>query len=420
MHRFVGGVNDSFLGFRMENFDDLSNDQLRLKMLEFGMPNMPITATTRKLVVKKLTNYVDSANSKTRRDTIHVTKFSSDEDTDTAEEPKKVQKKESSRRATIGGSASKLSKTLPVVPDLPPPKPAAAKSDKRRSGRITPVLGKDDAPKVAAPKEPMIVEDSADEDEDMLPLTQAVKSDRTSASPSLSRAEMVTTSYVHQVEITSKPTIIEEMEIDLTESTDTVVVEPEPEPLPERRPRPPLTPSRESRYSTNITSTSISSKRATIGSGFSAATTTPSRQSDQLSSSFGRPSIATTYTPREARREDVQLEPTDSPYLSEFTKRLSRLKAENAQLNAVRDHPIRRTIASSYASTRVGDGDYVSSRLASTRGQRPEEPVRKEGEIRAHLRQVILSLDQKYSIKNMFYLLIVAMIVIFLFVFFFL
>lgn len=407
----------------MDNFDDLSNDQLRLKMLEYGMPNMPITATTRKLVVKKLKNYIENANSKTRRDTIHVTKFSSDEDTDTADEPKKVQKKESSRRATIGGSAAKLSKTLPVVPDLPPPKAAAlAKaeklepSQKRRSGRITPVQGKDDAPTVAAPKEPMIVENSDDdEDQDMLPLTQAVsRRDRKSHSPSLSRAEMVTTSYIHQVEAAPKEPIVETMEIDLTESTDDVMVDPEP--VPEPRIRPQVTPSRESRYNTTSTSTTTS-KRTTIAGGFSAGT--PSRQTE-FSSSFGRPSLSAVYSsPRtETRREEVNLEPTDSPYLSEFTKRLSRLKAENAQLNAVRDHPIRRTIASSYAATRGADGDYVSSRLATAQGQRPDG--KKEGEIRASIRQVILSLDQKYSIRKMFYLLIVTMIVIFLFVFFFL
>lgn len=409
---------------RMENFDDLSNDQLRLKMLEYGMPNMPITATTRKLVVKKLKNYVDNANSKTRRDTIHVTKFSSDEDTDTAEEPKKAQKKESSRRATIGGSAAKLSKTLPIVPDLPPPsKAASTKSDKaadpvqkRRSGRITPVQGKDEAPTVTAPKEPMIVENSDDdEDEDMLPLAQPVnRRDRKSKSPSLSRAEMVTTSYIHQVEVAPKKTIVETMEIDLTESTDDVLMEPEPVPEPKIRPQ--VTPSRESRY--NTSSSTATSKRTTIAGGFS---TTTSNRPSELSTSFGRPSMSTVYSsPRtETRREEANLEPTDSPYLSEFTKRLSRLKAENAQLNAVRDHPIRRTIASSYASTRGSDGDYVSSRLATVRGQRADDG-KKEGEIRASIRQVILSLDQKYSIRKMFYLLIVAMIVIFLFVFFFL
>lgn len=408
----------------MENFDDLSNDQLRLKMLEYGMPNMPITATTRKLVVKKLKNYVETANSKTRRDTIHVTKFSSDEDTDTAEEPKKAQKKETSRRATIGGSAAKLSKTLPVMPDLPPPKAKSEKAEpvqKRRSGRITPVQGKDDAPTLAAPKEPMIVENSDDdEDEDMIPLTQPVnRRERKSKSPSLSRADMVTTSYIHQVEVEPRnAAVVETMEIDLTESTDDVVVEPEPVPEPRTRPQQ-VTPSRESRY--NTTSSSVTSKRTTIAGGFS--TGTPSRQ-PELSTSFGRPSMSTVYSsPRatETRREDVHLEPTDSPYLSEFTKRLSRLKAENAQLNAVRDHPIRRTIASSYAATRGADGDYVSSRLAQRMdGNSSSSSNKKQGEIRASIRQVILALDQKYSIRKMFYLLIVAMIVIFLFVFFFL
>lgn len=405
----------------MENFDDLSNDQLRLKMQEYGMPNIPLTATTRKAVVKKLKNYVENANSKSRRDTIHVTKFSSDDDNDTVEEPKKAQKKESSRRATIGASATKLSKMLPVMPDLPPPKAKTEKTEsvqKRRSGRNTPVQGKNDASTAAAPKEPMIVENSDDdEDEDMLPLTQIKNSrDRKSKSPSLSRAEMVTTSYVHQVEVAPPQAIVEEMEIDLTESTDDIMIEPEPEPKPEKKPL--VNPPRESRYHTTSTSTTTSSKRTTLAGGIPATTAT--RQSE-LSASFGRPSLSSVYTsPRaEPHREEVHLEPTDSPYLSEFTKRLSRLKAENAQLNAVRDHPIRRTIASSYAATRDTDGDYVASRLASARGQRVAEG-KKEGEIRASLRQVILSLDQKYSIRKMFYLLIVAMVLIFLFVFFFL
>ncbi|XP_062549536.1 otefin-like [Armigeres subalbatus] len=401
----------------MENFDDFSNDQLRLKMQEYGMPNIPITATTRKAVVKKLKNYVENANSKSRRDTIHVTKFSSDDDTDTAEEPKKIQKKESNRRATIGASATKLSKMLPVMPDLPPPKAKMEKTEsvqKRRSGRITPVQGKNDTSTVAAPKEPMIVENSDDEeDEDMLPLTQIKNTrDRKSKSPSLSRAEMVTTSYVHQVEVEPPQPIVEDMEIDLTESTDDIMIEPEP------RKQPSVNPPRETRYHTTSTSTTTSSKRTTLAGGF--PVTTAARQSE-LSTSFGRPSLSSVYTsPRaESRREEVHLEPTDSPYLSEFTKRLSRLKAENAQLNAVRDHPIRRTIASSFAATRETDGDYVASRLASTRRQ-PVAEGKKEGEIRASLRQVILSLDQKYSIRKLFYLLIVAMVLIFLFVFFFL
>ncbi|XP_058464125.1 otefin [Malaya genurostris] len=410
----------------MDSLDELTNDQLRLKLLEYGLANMPVTQTTRKVLIKKLKNHMETANSKVRRETVHIVKYSSDEDSEMTEETnKKPQKKESSRRATIGGSAAKLSKTLPVMPQLPPPKVAAAAkpekldpSQKRRSGRVTPVQNKEElTPIVAIPKEPMIVENS-DDDED-IPLTQLDRRDRSSKSPSLTRAEMVTTSYIHQMDIPPKPTITENMEIDLTESTDDVEVQ---LPEPERPIRPPVTPTRESRYNSNAISTSTNN-RATIG-GTSGSS--QNRQSE-FSSSFGRPSTTTTsfnYKPFQPMpREEVKLQPTDSPYLSEFTKRLSRLKAENAQLNAVRDHPIRRTIASSYASSPRTDRDYAYSRLSTVSGiDRLGEMKRTggKGEIRASLRQVILSLDQKYPIKKMFYLLIVSLLVIFLFVFFFL
>lgn len=420
----------------MENFDDLTNDQIRLKLLEYGLPNIPVTSTSRKVLIKKLKNHVENANSKVRRETIHVAKYSSDEDVEEQPVKKAQAKKEVNRRATIGGSAAKLSQTLPVMPQLPPPsKPAAEKvvdvASKRRSGRLTPVLSKDDAtPVVAAPKEPMIVENSDDEDD--VPLTQVRTRDRKSKSksPSLSRAEMVSTSYIHQkVEAAAKPAIPEEMEIDLTESTDDVMVEPEeeepePTPLPKSLPKPvvcpPGIPYHESRF--NSTTSSITSKRTTIGG------TGPSA-SEALSTSFGRPSMSTTTTytsfssPAPKQREDIKLDPTDSPYLSEFTKRLSRLKAES-QGGVTRDYPVRRTIGSSYASPVVttgggGGSDYVQSRLAAARGQKPAAAVDGKGEIRASLRQVILALDQKYSFKKLFYTLIVILIVVFLFVFFF-
>lgn len=417
----------------MENFDDLTNDQIRLKLLEFGLPNIPVTSTSRKVLIKKLKNHVENANSKVRRETIHVAKYSSDEDVEEQPVKKAQPKKEVNRRATIGGSAAKLSQTLPVMPQLPPPSkpPAVEKTvdagSKRRSGRLTPVLSKDDAtPVVVAPKEPMIIENSDDEDD--VPLTQVKTRDRKSKSksPSLSRAEMVTTSYIHQkAETAAKTAIPEEMEIDLTESTDDVMVEPveeEPEPLPKSLPKPvvcpPGIPYHESRF--NSTTSSITSKRTTIGG------TGPSA-SEALSSSFGRPSMATTTTytsfssPAPKQREDLKLDPTDSPYLSEFTKRLSRLKAES-QGGVTRDYSVRRTIGSSYASpvaTTGGGSDYVQSRLAAARGQKSAMATDGKGEIRASLRQVILALDQKYSFKKLFYTLIVILIVVFLFVFFF-
>lgn len=418
---------------RMENFDDLTNDQIRLKLLEYGLPNIPVTSTSRKVLIKKLKNHVENANSKVRRETIHVAKYSSDEDVEEQPVKKPQAKKEVNRRATIGGPAAKLSQTLPVMPQLPPPsKPAVEKTvdagSKRRSGRLTPVLSKDDAGSVvAAPKEPMIIENSDDEDD--VPLTQVRSRDRKSKSksPSLSRAEMVTTSYISQkVEAAARPAIPEEMEIDLTESVDEIMDEAppaEPEPVI----RPPVTPSRESRYNTTTNVSSITSKRSTIGGAGSYA-------SEALSSSFGRPSMATTTTsytsyssPAPKQRDELKLDPTDSPYLSEFTKRLSRLKAESTQGGTTgRDYPVRRTIGSSaYAASPVvsaGGSDYVQSRLAAARGQKPLPTAAAadgKGEIRASLRQVLLALDQKYSFKKLFYTLIVILIVVFLFVFFF-
>ncbi|XP_055607731.1 otefin [Uranotaenia lowii] len=407
----------------MDNFDDLSNEQLRLKLLEYGLANMPVTQTTRKVLIKKLKNHIENSNTKVRRETIHVTKYSSDEDGENgvSEEPKKpVAKKETNRRATIGGSAAKLSKTLPVLPKLPPPseKPPVVQeqpiepSQKRRSGRTTPILSREEAPVVAAPKESAILENSDDDEE--MPLTQLTRRfDRKSKSksPSLSRAEMVTTSYV---QVSAQPAITEEMEIDLTESTDEIVEPPTPvyEPeIPQPKTRPMArTPPREPRHRSSVDiEISNVNKRTTIG---------PSTISTGYSSSFGRPSVASPIVV--PNREEVNYNPTDSPYLSEFTKRLSRLKAESAQINAVRDHPIRRTIASSYASPSRGDGnDYVQSRLATMRGGPAAGTANNKGEIRASLQQVILALDQKYSIRKAFFLLIVAMIVVFLFVFFF-
>uniref|UniRef100_A0A1Q3EZT0 Putative otefin n=1 Tax=Culex tarsalis TaxID=7177 RepID=A0A1Q3EZT0_CULTA len=414
----------------MENFEDLTNDQIRLKLLEYGLPNIPVTSTSRKVLIKKLKNHVENANSKVRRETIHVAKYSSDEDVEEQPVKKTQSKKEVNRRATIGGPAAKLSQTLPVKPQLPPPsKPAVEKGvdsgSKRRSGRLTPVLSKDDAtPVVAAPKEPMIIENSDDEDE--APLTQLQSRDRKSKSksPSLSRAEMVTTSYIHQkAEAAAKPAIPEEMEIDLTESTDEIMDEAPPaEPAPVVI-RPPVTPSRESRYkTTNNASSSITSKRTTIAGAGPPA-------SEALSSSFGRPSMTATTTtsytsyssPAPKQRDELKLDPTDSPYLSEFTKRLSRLKAESTQGGGTtRDYPVRRTIGYAASPVATGGGtDYVQSRLAAARGQKPAAAADGKGEIRASLRQVILALDQKYSFKKLFYTLIVILIVVFLFVFFF-
>uniref|UniRef100_A0A182WIK5 LEM domain-containing protein n=1 Tax=Anopheles minimus TaxID=112268 RepID=A0A182WIK5_9DIPT len=214
-----------------DNFDDMSNDQLRLKLLEFGLANMPVTTTTRKVLIKKLRNHI-ATNGK-RRETINLTKYSSDEDSEPASRQSAAPKKGSSlskkeltgRRATTIGVVATTKQPKPVSLSQPLPKAtqalpsASAAALKRRSGRVTPV--KDNNAATSAPsqvvlKVPAILEDS---DDDMIPLTQLTQQDRKSASPSLSRAEMLTTSYIHQMAMPAKPLELfeEEMEVDIPE-----------------------------------------------------------------------------------------------------------------------------------------------------------------------------------------------------------
>lgn len=53
-----------FIDFKMKNFDDLTNEQLRLKMLEYGMTDITVTSRTRKRVIKELKTLVENPNRK--------------------------------------------------------------------------------------------------------------------------------------------------------------------------------------------------------------------------------------------------------------------------------------------------------------------------------------------------------------------
>lgn len=61
--------------------DHLSDNELRQRLLQYGFPNLPITATTRKVLIKKLRNHMESEQAKLKQATSFVTRYSSDEDT---------------------------------------------------------------------------------------------------------------------------------------------------------------------------------------------------------------------------------------------------------------------------------------------------------------------------------------------------
>lgn len=459
-----------------ENYEDMSNDQLRLKLLEYGFNNMPVTSTTRKVLIKKLRNHIAENTAKLRRETIHVAKYSSDDDSEplgsvASSKKTQVKKEATNRRATIAGASTKMSKAasssqtaskgtaVAAIGDgvSAVQSPDSGSTSKRRSGRVTPVKGKsaiDAKPTTIPPQEAVIMEDS---DDDMVPLTQLKQRDRKSKSPSLSRTDMLTTSYIHQTEISKAPqveSIVEEMEVDLPEPTqepylETIVlddyedVEQEEMPPP-RQPSPKPKPvvketvhvktthqfdSRRTFAAPEIKSKDVSESSSIhygFGSGSRALSgiTTPSRNSTA-----------------NALKDNAEsrYEPTDSPYLSEFTKRLSRLRAEAVQLPSnvgTRDSPSRKTMMQPEskrvdirASTRsVYDSKDEAStsrfRVANRQSYAPHssEPMplhsRTEG-IRTSMRQSLLILDRKYSIKKKFYCVLIFLLVVFLFVLFF-
>lgn len=116
----------------MVDVDKLSDAELRTKLLEFGFPVMPITGTTRKVMTKKLKLLLENKNrvgsSDGRRS---LGRYSSEEESDT---DVKSLKKDRNRRATMAApvsSTTSKSKKIIVEPEH------VNTSPRKREGRTT-------------------------------------------------------------------------------------------------------------------------------------------------------------------------------------------------------------------------------------------------------------------------------------------
>lgn len=106
----------------MEDLNDLSNEELQYRLAQFGAPKVPVTSTTRKILLKRLRNLIESEKSKLRRDTDYVTRYSSDEDVSAGDSKAKTAKGRS--RSTISantrlGNRSNLN--MPPPPTIQAP-----------------------------------------------------------------------------------------------------------------------------------------------------------------------------------------------------------------------------------------------------------------------------------------------------------
>lgn len=197
------------------DFESMSNDQLRQQMEELGLPKVPITASTRNILIKRLQNHVSGGGSaktpagKARRETMHVVKYSSDDDSDRDAAKEKLKKKmenhKNARRQTIGGAA--LGATPTPRPSQVPVPVAVAQTDKpsRKSMRATPTKTMSTSgivPPVSRNVKatiPVTIEDS-DEEEVILAPKKTVDRRSKSNTPTLAKSDTVVTSYKQVVD----------------------------------------------------------------------------------------------------------------------------------------------------------------------------------------------------------------------------
>lgn len=67
----------------MDNLENLSDEELRLRLLQYGFPNLPVTSSTRRILIKKLRNCITKERGKVRNDSSMATSFSSEDESDT-------------------------------------------------------------------------------------------------------------------------------------------------------------------------------------------------------------------------------------------------------------------------------------------------------------------------------------------------
>lgn len=104
----------------MEDLNELSNEELQYRLAQFGAPNIPITSTTRKILIKRLRNLIENEKSKLRRDTEYATRYSSDEDVSSkAVNDSKGKTVKGRSRSTISANTRQVTRSN--LNNMPPP-----------------------------------------------------------------------------------------------------------------------------------------------------------------------------------------------------------------------------------------------------------------------------------------------------------
>ncbi|XP_055837432.1 otefin-like [Episyrphus balteatus] len=448
-----------------DNLESLDNASLRKKCLEYGLPNVPITDTSRKLLIRKLrtamTGETDDKKKSNRRETIHVTKIPSlvesnaNSNTNTDEAPKRPPSRMNRRTIAATSVTSTVDDT--TLPESDKTKPI---TERRRSVRSqveselnppAPVIPISQKRKTAV----ILAEEDEDDEDDVILLEAAEQSEkeivipRARRSVSLSKTGVVTTSYSQET-VATPPTVNEtesESEYDFT-SKYASLYEPIARPLAQSQPI-----TRETSYglsepkvvmepdrtlsfrTTSVNRTSIepeilynkplipgpsvapggTSRYSSLGSGYSSSntassvTTSSTRRYTSAGGGSGGYGIPTTPAPKYSSMFDDQEEndenQPETPYLSDFARKLERLKAEPLVkgVETPRNVPMKRdTQRFQHSSSIVGRRSTMQT----------------DSSVADSFKNFLFALDRKYKLKRNLSILFVVILILFIYIVF--
>lgn len=363
------------------NLDDLSNDEIRIRLLEYGFANLPVTQTTRKVLIKKLKNAMETQKTKNRRETVAVIKASDDED---VPETNKKREKTPNRRATIAVTEkTKKSAVSSTVESAPRAETPVKTSTSRRSSRATPA--KDQKPVVSSTDNAPIINEESDDDV----LEIKTYTDRRSKTPTMTKSETVRTSYKNTMEAVP-PAPVEKKKYTI-----------------------------EDNFQPKQTTSAATRRKTYVASSMSTTTDRfelPPRI--ETPTKFGKTSLSTSYNPSANYRfekknedeeddDDYEIDEKETPYLSSFAKRLSTLKAEPLDSGLPK---------SQYSNDFRKNDDYstggsynrYSTTYSSTLYQQP--PAIRKPSVVNQMAKDFNKLDRKYSIRHYVYIALIIMI----------
>lgn len=374
---------------------------------------------------------VENQKQKTRRETIAVTKFSSDEEVETTEKESKKRGNTPNRRITIA-PGEKITKPATSSTNgnssLLPPPPSTNRSTRRSSsGRTTPAEKQASTVSSTAPAVPVIQEDTDEEVKETLRTAPKRFSKSKSKTPTLTKSDTVRTSFK-----TTSEKIVESEE----ESGDIIVIDDVPPPTT-YQPKAPVP-----KESAKKTVEEVS-RRKTMGSTFTSSIPTPKTYSYRFSSAnVDRPSLTTsfntyayssttpssvagnlgtsryktTYDNFDQDEEDDEDDIAGSaPYLSSFAKRLSTLRAEplDSGMEKYRKMKEAESTASSSSSSYRPSNTYSYKRNTLPAAKQQQSPLF------GSFVQAFDNLDRKFNIRKMLYFMFVIFIFVVIYVIFF-